>query len=223
LADISRAATRVFGRLGYRRTQVALVASEAGISTGSIYSYVASKEALFYLVFAFGFGRLGEQLPDLPIAAPRFDDTLQLIRRGLRTSLATPCLRAALDERAPSDVRGELAAIIEERYAAVEGVWPLLAVIERSAVDLPELEAFYFQRGRPGYLGLLARYLDQRAQAGYIVSVRDPAVAARMMTETVVWFAWHRREDRDAALYDDELARATIVELLCHTFIPGDR
>jgi AcrR family transcriptional regulator len=223
LADIAGAATRVFGRLGYRRTQVAAVAAEAGLSTGAIYSYVASKEALFHLVFAFGFGEIGEGMPDLPIATPPFADTLAVIGQGLRKSVSTPRLRAALDEESPIDVRVELAGIIEERYASIEQAWPLLAVIERSAVDLPELDAFYFQRGRRGYLGQLTRYLELRIQGGYFVAVPDVAVAARMMTEAIVWFAWHRREDRDARKYDDDRARATVVELLGNAFVAPDR
>jgi AcrR family transcriptional regulator len=218
LADVAGAATRVFGRLGYRRTQMAAVAAEAGLSTGAIYTYVASKEALFHLVFAFGFGVIGDPLPDLPIATPPFEATLQLIRDGLRTTVGTPRLRAALNDDSPADVRAELAAIVEERYASIEQVWPLLAVIERSAVDLPELEAFYFQRGRRGQLTQLTRYLEQRARSGHIRSLPDAGVAARMMTETIVWFAWHRREDRDAKVYDDAIARATVVELLCNAF-----
>ena len=49
------------------------------------------------------------------------------------------------------------------------------------------------------------------------------AIAARMMTETIVWFAWHRREDRDASLYDDDQARKTVVELLCNAFTADDQ
>ena len=223
LAEVALAATRVFGRLGYRRTQMAVVAVEAGLSTGAIYTYVESKEALFHLVFAFGFGVIGEGLPELPIATPAFGDTLELIGRGLRKSLATPRLRAARDEPSPGDVRAELVAIIEERYAAIERVWPLLAVCERSAVDLPDLDAFYFQRGRRGQLGQLARYLEQRARSGHLRRLPDAGVAARMMTETIVWFAWHRREDRDARLYDDGIARTTVVELLCNAFVANDQ
>ena len=47
----------------------------------------------------------------------------------------------------------------------IERLWPVLAVIERCAVDLPELEALYFQRGRPGHLAQLVAYLE-RGQAG---------------------------------------------------------
>jgi hypothetical protein len=45
-------------------------------------------------VFALGFGQLGGALPELPIATPPFDDTLQLIRQDLPKSAATARLRA---------------------------------------------------------------------------------------------------------------------------------
>ena len=219
LAEIAAAATRIFGRLGYRRAQMAGVAADAGLSAGAIYTYVESKEALFHLVFAVGFGELGDQLPELPVATPSSDETIRLIGKGLRRSAATPRLREALDEDAPIDLRAELAAIIEERYAMMERIWPLLAVIERSAVDLPELEALYFQRGRRGQLAQLTRYIEQRMRAGHFQTMTDPSVAARVIVETVTWFAWHRRDDRDADAYDDRRARTTIIELLCNAFI----
>jgi AcrR family transcriptional regulator len=196
------------------------VAVEAGVSAGALYSYVESKEALFHLVFAYGFGRIDGDHPAPPLATPEMADTVKLIGQGLRKATATPRLRVALESDAPRDVRLELSEIIEEWYAAIEQLWPLLAVIERSAADLPELEELYFQRGRPGYLAQLTRYLDKRARSGDLRATTDTAVAARMLLETITWFAWHRREDRDAEVYDDERARTTIVELLCDGFVP---
>jgi AcrR family transcriptional regulator len=219
-ADIARAATREFGRLGYRRTQMANVAVEAGVSAGAIYSYVESKEALFHLVFAYGFGQLDRDDAVRPLATPTMADTVKLIGQGLRKATATPRLRVALESDPPRDVRAELTEIIDERYTTIERVWPLLAVIERSAADLPDLEVLYFQRGRRGYLAQLTRYLDARARTGHLRATTDAAVAARMLLETITWFAWHRREDRDAGLYNDERARTTIVELLCDAFVP---
>ena len=58
-----------------------------------------------------------------------------------------------------------------------ERLWPVLAVIERCAVDLPELESLYFQRGRPSHLAQLTTYLEQRA-AGHLRTLSDAAVAA---------------------------------------------
>ena len=72
------------------------VATEAGLSSGAIYSYVQSKEALFHLVFVHAFGRLEDPAPALPLAAPPLADTLKLIADGLRASAATPLLRGGI-------------------------------------------------------------------------------------------------------------------------------
>ncbi|HEY7948176.1 MAG TPA: helix-turn-helix domain-containing protein [Acidimicrobiales bacterium] len=223
LVDVAEAATRVFGRLGYRRTRMADVAARAGLSSGAVYTYVDSKEALFHLVFAHAFGQFAEGMPPLPLATPPLANTLALIARGLRDRASTPRLRAALDVDDPDDIRGELTAIVEERYALVEALWPVLAVIERCAVDLPELEDLYFQRGRPGHLALLATYLERRRTGGHLRAVPDTKVAARLVTEAVVWFAWHRREDRDARLYDDDAARQTVIQFVCDALIEPRR
>ena len=147
LTALAGAATRVFGRQGYRGTRTADVAAEAGMSSGSVFTYVESKEALFHLVFEHGFGLLAETLPPLPIPTPAPGATVELITRYLRR-LPAPKLRAALGEDRPPDVRAELTAIVEERYDLISEVWPVLAVIERCARDLPELESMYFGRVR---------------------------------------------------------------------------
>ena len=222
IADIAAAATREFGRLGYRRTQMASVAKQAGLSTGAIYTYVSSKEALFHLVFAVGFGKLQAE-PELPVVAPPLGDTIALIADGLRKSVGSPGLRAALDDDAPADIRAEFTAIVEERYDSVANVWPLLAAAERCAVDLPELQELYFRRGRRGQLSFLTRYLDARAASGLLRKYPDTEVAARSFIESVVWMAWHRREDKDPTQYEEATARATVIELMCNAFIPEDR
>ena len=57
------------------------VATQAGLSSGAVYTYVESKEALFHLVFAHAFGQFAEGLPALPLATPAFSETLALIGR----------------------------------------------------------------------------------------------------------------------------------------------
>jgi len=223
LSDVAEAATRVFGRLGYQRTHMAEVAAEAGLSAGAVYTYVESKDALFYLVFAHAFGELADGLPPLPLRTPAPDETLALIGRGLQRAAATPRLRAARDVDEPPDVRAELTGIVEERYDLVERLWPVLAVIERSAADLPDLEEFYFQRARRGHNASLARSLDRRAASGYLRAMPDSGVAARLVTEAVTWFAWHRRDDRDAATFDDALVRPTVVQFICDALIEAGR
>ena len=219
LDAIAAAATSVFGRLGYRRARTAEIAARAGVSAGSIFTYVDSKEALFHLVFAHRQGQPAARADELPFVAPPFTETLELIGRRLREDAGTPLLKAALSVDRAEDIAAELGGIVEERYETISRAWPLLAVIERSAVDLPELEELYFRRRRPGYLGQLTRYLESRGSSGQLKTFPDAAVVARIVTETITWFAWHRHEDRDAGAYDDALAYETVMAFVSDALV----
>jgi len=153
------------------------------------------------------------------MAGPTPGETVRVIEQGFRQT-PVPRLRAALKEDSPLDVRGELRGIVEERYDMVDNVWPLLAVIERSAVEFPDLEEFYYRRARSGFFARLAQYLEVRASQGYLRAMPDNAVTARLVSETITWFAWKRREGRDARVYDDETVKQTVVEFVCDALVP---
>lgn len=219
LADLAKAATEDFGRLGYRGTKTAEVAAKAGMSTGSLFTYVESKDALFHLVFLHWFEMVSERLPDLPIATPSPGETLAVLETGL-AQVQMPRIGAALAEEAPVDVAQELREIVEERYALIDRYWPVIAVIERCALEMPDLEAAWFGLARAGTFEELGTYLQRRMAEGLMRSMPDAEVAARVVTESVSWFAWHRHEGRDSTLYDDDAVRRTVIEFICAALIP---
>ena len=222
LLEIARVATEQFGRLGYRATKTADVAAKAGMSTGSLFTYVESKEALFHLVFLHWFEMSSERLPDLPVATPGPGETLGVIEAGL-AHIQMPRMRTALADEQPADVAQELREIVEERYALIDRYWPLIAVIERCAVEMPQLEAAWFGLSRAGTFEELGNYLERRMAVGMLRLMPDAEVAARVVTESLSWFAWHRREGRDSALYDDDAVRRTVIEFICAALVPQDR
>jgi AcrR family transcriptional regulator len=203
LLALASAATEEFGRLGYRGTKTADVAAKAGMSTGSLFTFVESKEALFHLVFLHWFEMSTKRLPELPLATPAPGETLDLVATGL-AQVQMPRIRAALLEEFPDDVAVEFREIVEERYALIDHYWPLLAVIERCAVEIPELDEAWFGLSRAGSFQELGRYLGQRMEEGYLRPMPDAEVTARLVTESLSWFAWHRREERDGTLYDGQ-------------------
>lgn len=219
LGEIAGAGARCFARLGYRRTRMAEVAAEAGMSTGAIYTYVESKEALLHLVLAVGLGTPAADFTDLPLPAPGVDASVEMAARGLSRLARTPVLKAAVAVDDPPDAGAELAAVVAEQYSTIERLRGVLSVIEACAADLPALEAMYFGRGRRGRIDLLSEYLRRRAAAGHLRSLPDMAVAAQIVTETVAWFAWKRLEGRDASRFDDEVARRTVVEFVCNALV----
>ena len=141
------------------------------MSTGSLFTYVESKEALFHLVFLHWFDMFSERLPVLPVATPGPGETLAVIEAGLR-HVQMPRIRAALVEEAPADVAEELREIVVERYALIERYWPLLRVIERCAVEMPGLEAAWFGLARAGTYAELGSYLKRRMEAGLLRPMR---------------------------------------------------
>jgi AcrR family transcriptional regulator len=191
------------------------VAAAAGCSSGSIYTYVESKEALFYLAVSEGLGH-ESHTSDLPVPTPPFTATLQLIDAGLKSRGATPLLRSASRVDVPDNVLVELASIVEEQYAMVGSLRRVLSMLEKCALDLPELDELYFGRRRRGQIDLLTTYLHRRVEGGYLRAYPDTAVAAQIVTEAVAWFAWKRLEGHDVGRFDDELSRRTVVEFVCN-------
>jgi AcrR family transcriptional regulator len=185
-------------------------AAAAGLSPGALYRYVESKDALLLLVFS------ADTAPTLtfPVSTPTRTQLLTAIAERLATLGRTPRLDAALNRRRPpADASAELRDILQERYDLVAHSWPLLAVVERSSLDLPELFDAYFHRGRRHLTDKIARYLDQRINSGTLRPVPDARLAARFLEESLTWFAWHRHGDPDSADIGDGEARTTAIDM----------
>jgi AcrR family transcriptional regulator len=222
LEQVMAAALRVFAEKGYRRTQMADVAREMGVSPGTLYHYVAGKDALFHLVIdcAFAPGQWTTP-PALPIAPPPPGATLARLRERLAADTALPSLDAALRRTRVTDARAELAAVVDELYERIERAWPGITVLERSALEMPELAHVFYAEMRRGLLDRLERYLTARMRAGQLRRVLGPA-AARFVLESIAWFAMHRHRDPLPPKIDDAAARAAATDLIVNAFAgPG--
>lgn len=209
------AALRVFAEKGYRRTQMADVAREMGVSPGTLYNYVSGKEALFHLVVDRAvLPQAASDAPKFPIPAPSPGATLQRLRERLAAEATLPALEAALRRRRVGDPRAELEAIVRELYALVERTWAAVVVIERSAIERPELAQVFYGETRRRLITQLERYLSARMARGQLRRVPNPAATARLVIENAAVFAMHRRRDPDPAAIDDVTAREAVVDLL---------
>ena len=198
------AALAVFAAKGLRRARMADVARAMGVSTGSLYNYVESKEALFHWLLELGGGDAKVEAPArLPIPTPPPGATEAALRAALVEGMRLPALDAALARRRVGDARAELHGIARELYERIEKTRGPGAAIERSAIDQPELFEVYFRGARRELFAALARYVAKRAKAGHFAGVGDPTVAARFIVESVAWFGRHRFSDPDPELLPD--------------------
>src|SRR5215470_6665750 len=179
LSRLVECATRVFIEQGYRRTQMADIAEALGVAKGTLYLYVESKEALFDLVARCADGE--HPLPELsalPLATPPPGQTVAYVRDVLAANRDIPALRAALRRTRVRDARAELDEIVAELYDLLARHRRGIKLIDRSAVDHPELGALWFEGARAGMRAALAVYLEARIRRGLLPAVADVAVTA---------------------------------------------
>ena len=224
LDEIVEAAARVFAGQGYRRTQMVDVARELGVAAGTLYNYVESKEALFDLCLQRAFAPGPPAPPErLPVPTPDPGEVVDHVRQSLVRAGGTPGLVAALERDRAEDPARELSELVHELYGLLARHADGIRLLERSAADRPDLAALYFRRARGGLIERWRRYLERRTEAGQLRDVPDLATAARLLIESVAWFAWHRRGDPEPVPYDDHTAAETIALFARRALVKEER
>ena len=218
--DLVKAATAVFLEQGYRRTQVADVAARLGLAKGSVYTYVESKQALFDCVLRHADHSDRIDLPEtLPVATPPPEATLETVQRRLAEEGTLPSLTAALSRARIVDVGAELETVLGEIYDSLARHRTAIKLLDRCAPDYPELAKLWYRAGREGALALLGRYLDDRARRGRLRRFEDSAVAARIVLETLVFWAVHRHWDPSPQAVDEGSVRRTVLFFLAAALV----
>ena len=188
------------------------VAKAAGVSTGNLYNYVESKEALFDLVLRDTLGAPGYQLPlDLPASHRTPSQTVAWLRRRLDFASDFPVLEQAADNPT-ADVR----AVARELFDVAFGLSPGFAVMERSAPDLPALLTLFLSLRR-GLIERLSRWIAAGGESGALRRVDAPEVTARLILEAALWAAQRRVRDRESSAVSDAAARTAFVDLAAAT------
>jgi AcrR family transcriptional regulator len=222
--QLIRVAANVFIAVGYRRTQMADVAEALGVAKGTVYLYVESKEALFDIVAR----HVDDESPipcpdDLPVEAPPIESTLEFVRERIRAQGQIEPLARALAGPPAADARAELEGIVHAVYDVLHRNRRGIKLLDRSAVDRPDIAALWFEGGRDGLLAALTIYLRTRIDAGLLRAVPDVDAAARGVVEILGFWAVHRHWDAHPQHASEETARATSSELIVRMFAHGGR
>jgi AcrR family transcriptional regulator len=134
-----RAATHVFGRKGLKRARMTDIAREMGVAHGSLYNYVESKEALFLLLID-RWGNLDHRAgTQLPIKTPSMTRIVERLQDRIESVFPLPTLDGAIARTRLSDPQEELESIARELYVRTEESREGADILERSALEMPEL------------------------------------------------------------------------------------
>ena len=225
LAALVSAATRVFCRCGYERTQMADVAREMGVSTGAVYQYVEGKEALFDLIVRAAAGGELQALCDvpLPVRTPAPGATLEFLRSALNRPHQWPRLEEALSAAKPVDVRQELEGVLREQYCLMRKYRYGLVLLTRSALEFPGLLEVFVLGLRQQLMKQLAQYLESRCRAGLIAPQDDWQATAAMLVQTMAWANHQRPFDPGLSHFSEEVMENTVIRILTQGLLVAAR
>ncbi len=212
LHQIADAAITVLSQQGYRLTQMADVAREAGLSAGALYSYVEGKEALLHLALAHAF-ELELDESDLPYRVVSPNETLHLLKREFKRAALWPVLsekiRTGRVPLQPDDLSGVAAELYDTMHAGRRRIW----LLDRCAKDIPEIANLYVKKVKAQYLKDLAAFIAAGQVPGLFDRDIDPPTAARALLEMIAWLAMHRLRDALPLQVDEDHVRMAAVSL----------
>jgi AcrR family transcriptional regulator len=214
--QLIEAATKTFVARGYRLTQMADIAEALGVAKGTLYGYVESKEALFDAAVRYADGHVA--LPDpsaLPLATPRAGATIAYIRERIRTEAAGMLLvQVCAGELVIQGARRELETVLGDLYQRMARNRIAVKLVDRCAVDYPELAEVWFGQGRWAQHQLLVQLITTRAKKKHYRAIEQPEVVARAVLETLAFWAVHRHFDASPQTIDDAAAERAVIDLL---------
>ena len=209
--DVAAAALRAFCDGGYRLTQIAHVSERLGVSVGTIYRYVDSKEALFHLAVLEAIGELPDDLA-LPLRVDGIAATVQRLSQVTAEDALWRRLQQALAAPAPADAAAEAREIAEQLYESLSRRAPVILLLDRCAHEIPELAEVFDQQVRAALMKHLTTWVAKR---GFAAETGTPsaAVLARGAMEAIAWLAKTRRGDPTAAWMPEDQARAAATRI----------
>lgn len=190
LTKLLDAAAAAFVEHGLQRTQMDDIAQRLGVSKGTIYRAVDSKEILFAAVIAWA-----DTPDDVPTDGLASTHDVAAVASAVATELANAVagleLAAIVADRkrlrAASGFGDEIERITTGLHQVMRARRTAIMVLDRCACEIPELSAVWFGDGRYALVDLWHDYLTLRST--HLTIDIDTAILARTIVELVTTWA----------------------------------
>ena len=222
MIKIIDAATEWFMSTGYFAARLDKIAGSAGLTSGALYTYFGSKEALFDFVIRKSILNLTpEQWPEIPVATPSPNSTLEFLKNELPKISFIPILTKALETDDCPDPKKELEQIVGNLFDTREKNRIIAIILYMSSFDWPELnEVCQFEIIITKRF-LLKRYLEKRISQKLFNTVPDIEYATSVVEGSINLFTINRSLLLAGSEVDLVKARATVIQAVARFLIPG--
>jgi AcrR family transcriptional regulator len=181
------AAAAAFVEHGFQRTQMDDIAARLGVSKGTVYRSVDSKESLLAAVLLYADSP--EMVPDTGIEPTGLADLSAIVRDRLAAATAgLELTTAAVSTIADTaDFGAEVERLCVDMFEMMSAHRVRVMVLDRCAQDLPELAGDWYHAGRYAVVDLWAAYLERRAD--FVPASIDVEMTARTIVEIITLWA----------------------------------
>ncbi len=210
IADLFAAGTTVFRRKGFKRTQMSDIAAEMNCSTGTLYNYVDSKEALFEHAIVAGFTQTLPDSETLPLGFPE-PTAVEVIARRSKQIAEGSALELANQRQEVKNPAEEVTLVVTAFFVFFSDYHPVLDMIEASHLDYPDVATAYLEARRDLVFEPWRRWVVRRQEQGLFRQDIDPLWVTRYLIEILAWAGWKARDCGEP--YDEDEARDAIVKL----------
>lgn len=189
LEQLIEVAAATFVEHGFQRTQMDDIARRLGVSKGTIYRSVESKEALFAAVLTYA-----DEPAALPeggqLATIEWPELSVRLRDGLAGGVGALELAAAIAPGSTprrSGVGDEVERLALDVYSMLADRRVTLMVLDRCASEIADITSDWYELGRYALVDMWARYLRQRQEL--VATSVNHDVLARTIVELITLWA----------------------------------
>lgn len=188
IQDIAQAATVLFLRQGYSKTQISHIAKAVGVSVGTIYhDFVGKKEIMHYILKTIIQPSFSGQKMETPIDDGHF--------AGLEQEIAGVLEQSSLEFKEPllhqlEDYSFE--ALISDAFDLLSRYAAGCLFIEKNQYDFPFL-AEQYKKYRKEFLETMTEYLKAFMDQGVLRRLEDVELTTVLIVEILSWWAMDRR------------------------------
>lgn len=182
--EIAKAATLLFLRQGYSKTQISHIAKAVGVSVGTIYhDFVGKKEIMQYILKTTIQPSFSEYEIETPISGDNFD--------GLEQDIVKMLEESAAEFRQPLFYElhnYSFEAFISDAFDLLSRYGAGCLFIEKNQYDFPFL-AKHYKAYRKEFLSTMTEYLKAFMERGMIRQIKNLELTTILIAETLSWWA----------------------------------
>lgn len=184
IQEVAGAATFLFLRQGYSKTQISHIAKAVGVSVGTIYhDFVGKKEIMHYILKS----TIQPSFSGLEIETPISDDNFT----GLEQDIVAVLEASAAEFKKPlqnhlNDYRFE--DLISDAFELLARYAVGCLFIEKNQYDFPFL-AKHYKVYRKEFLSTMTEYLKAFMEKGMVRRIDDVELTTILIVETLSWWA----------------------------------